>query len=314
LGGVSATELAIALNASHSAGLFEETLLSRVSDAELSYELDCAASSQYIHNMHLCRVVGDIVKVLPALRVPPVVLKGPGLWGWLYPQLQTRKTRDLDLLISHPDDLPVVVDSLIAHGFRFESDDVDLLAVGHYEIGALVRDDELQLDAKDAARVDHLLELCPSRPDFQRISDGNYRIRLEIEVHKGIFLLSDGSLPVIESHFTCPSELFPGARRLTIAAQLPYLATKFGMDAEGTEGAPPQAQSLKLLADVVRMIERATPQSISDSVAIARSWRCGGYYARTAATAAPLLPEAEFRGVSSAPPFPLDPLFDRLCR
>lgn len=310
---VSATELAIALNASHIAGLFEEALLPRVSDAELLYELDCAASSQYLHNLHLRRVVGDIVQALPPLREAALVLKGPGLWTWLYPRLQTRKTRDLDLLISHPDDLAIVVDSLIAHGFQFESDDVDLLATGHYEIGALVRDDELQLEAKEAAQVDHLLELCPTRPDFERISEGRYLIRLEIEIHKGIFLLSDGSLPVIERRFTCPSELFPGARRLTIAAQLPYLATKFGMDAEGTEGAPPQAQSLKLLADVVRMIERATPRSVSDSIAIARSWRCAGYYARTAATAVPLLPEVQFRGVSSASPFPLDPLFDRLC-
>ena len=302
-------ELAVALNATHTGALFDACLGHLVSDAGLKYELACATTSQGVYNGFLGSTLATLVRGLPELAQPPVILKGPGFWSWLYPDIATRKTRDLDLLIRDPRDLEPVVTSLQDAGFRFEHPVSDLAADDHYELPTLFREDLLSVTEEEAERIDHLLELCPSRPDFERVGPGEYTFRIEIEIHKGLFLLLDGTVPLVSDAVIRPSEAAPGLMRLALPAQIPYAAAKFGMDTEGAEGGPPQAQSLKLLGDFVRLMERLTPAEAAESVLLARAWGCGGYYGRTVATARPLLPDIAFRGVT-ADPYDLNTLFD----
>lgn len=267
-------------------------------------ELAAAVRAQRLHASVLRTHFLQVGDALRALSAPPVVLKGAALWGWIYPDPALRRTRDLDLLVSHPDDLRRAVDALRALGFAGDGDAIAraLATVEHYELPALTRVVTVSVCGDDARALDGLRARHPTLADFRPAAAGAYELTVEVELHRALFLYRDGTLPPLAPRMLAAHPLFPRYARLSLPAQAVYLAAKFGLDTEAAPGARPQPQSLKLLGDVVRLVEAATAGELEESVAIARTWRCERLFAATLATAAPLLPEVEFAGLW-APPY-----------
>jgi hypothetical protein len=297
----SADELARALSATHVTVLFWARLGPFVTDVRLRDEFVATVRNHQIYNNALLTQLAEVRVAFGGFEsVRPVILKGPSLWGWLYPDTSLRKTRDLDVLIQSPGDLERAVASLKRLGFSGDFDAIDqaIYTHDHYELPVLAKSAVIQVGEEDDERLQKLLLRYPTRPDFERLAPGQYLLRVEIELHKSFFLFTDRSYAPLPPSAVCEYELIPGLDRLTLAAQLPYVAAKFGMDVEGNSDMPPQPQSMKLLADFVLMIERASSNDISSSVEFSRLWHCGRYFGSTASTAVPLLPDVEFAGLS----------------
>ena len=303
-------ELGRALSATHVASLFWSRFADQVTDARLREELVATVRNHRIYNDALLAQLAELRSGFADLKShSPVLLKGPSLWGWLWPDIALRKTRDLDLLIQDQDDLGTVVARLRARGFTGEFDAIAcaIHTHDHYELPVLAKDVEIAVDPVDDDRLQMLLARYPTRPDFERLAPGRFLLRVEIELHKSFFLFTDGSYAPLPRTTVVPHELAAGFDRLTLAAQIPYVAAKFGMDTEGNDEAPPQPQAVKLLADFIRMLEIAGDEDIAGSIELARLWLCERYYGGAAQTAAPLLPDVEFAG-SAYQPFDLDRL------
>jgi Uncharacterised nucleotidyltransferase len=305
-------ELGRVLSATHVAALFWSRFGELVTDAGLRDELIATLRNHQIYNSTLLAQLSDLRGAFAKLKSHrPVLLKGPSLWGWLYPDTGLRKTRDLDLLIQDRADLGTAVKNLKTLGFTGDFDAIAhaIHSHDHYELSVLVKDIEVAVDAEDDDRLQMLLARYPSRPDFTRLRSGLYGLRAEIELHKSFFLFTDGSYAPLPAAAIVPHELATGFARLTLGATIPYVASKFGMDTEGNAEAPPQPQSVKLLADFVRMLERAEGDDIARSIEFSKLWHCERYYARAVSTAAALLPEIEFAGIDEQP-FDVDRLIE----
>lgn len=302
-------ELARALSAGHVATLFLRAFGPLVPEGALRVTLQAALRCGRLYAFEILARLAEVRRALGPLHSPPLILKGAGLWGWLYPEPALRRTRDLDLLIPGADDLRRSVRAL--RGLGFTGDDEALEAalgtIRHYELPPLTRHATVRVDAEDDRALTLLRTLYPELADLHRTGEGEYEMRVEVELHRALFLYRDGTLPVLPAEAIVPHALAEGYARLSLPAQLVYLAAKFAMDTEGAGGAPPQAQSLKLLADVVRLVERATPRELAESVELAGLWRCERLFSATVATAAPLLPEVGFSGLAHAP-YDLDAL------
>jgi hypothetical protein len=274
-------------------------------EPSLRSELQARVKAQYIRNVALQAQLSEIKPALSKIRVRPILLKGPSLWGWLYADPAVRRTRDLDLLISDKTELSILISNLKELGFsgNFESLEQAVYSNDHYELPTLFKN--VVIDDQKISRG--ALSRHPSRMDTTSTGDGAYNIRVELELHKSFFLFDDGTYPDIPQSAVVEHDFIPGYCRLALAAQLPYIAAKFAIDLQGGVDSQPQAQSLKLLADFVRLIERASENEIAESIKLAKLWCCSSFYGRTMATAVPMFPDIEFSGLAHEA-YSLDPL------
>jgi hypothetical protein len=309
---VSHDELARALAAAHAAPLFLHHFGPLLPNGALRDELRAWTRSQRLYASQLRHHFVRVRRALEGLSAPPVVLKGAALWGLAYAAPALRKTRDMDLLVASERDLRRAAAVLQALGFSGDGEAMRraLETPDHYELPPLVSPAPVPVDAEDARALALLRARRPALADFHSAAGGGEEMTVEVELHRALFLYRDGTMLAPAPELVTPHPLLPGCARLTLPAQVVYLATKFGLDTEGAEGAPPQPQSLKLLGDVVRLVERATPAELEAALELAEEWRCARFVARTLATAAPLLPEVAFTG-APLPPYDLDALVDR---
>ena len=295
--------LARTLNACHLAALFFTKFGCYVPEGELRSELTAVLRTQRIYNDTLIRQLGEIRLALGEISQDPVVLKGPSLWGWLYANPEVRKTRDLDLLIVRPDDMPRAVESLRKLGFEGDVAriQVAMKARDHYELPPLWRQAVIDVSSDEDHSVNLLLTRYPTRHDFTQIGRRRYSVLIEVELHRSFFLYDDGSCVDLHESALTPFALVPGISRLTKSAQLPYLAAKFGLDTEGAGGSPPKPESLKLMADFIALLDLASDAEIVQSFQLARAWHCERYYGRMAATVMPMMQGLNFMNLDYTP-------------
>jgi hypothetical protein len=296
-------ELSGIVRASHLAGPFARHFGRRMASWRGRSDLRQLVRAQRVHNRFIMAQLAALRQPLASAGIHPILLKGPSLWGWLYRDVGTRRTRDVDLLLVDSRQLVRTVEVLTKLGFTADGAELEaaLRAVDHYELPTFVTEVAVRVDRRDDDALRARWALEGVRSGLRRLGARHYGVMLEIELHRSFFLYSDGSLASVPTRAVVEHPLMAGYRRLTLAAQLPYIAAKFGIDARTLDDPPVRAQSLKLLADFVRLIEQATPAEIAASVGFARRWLCEEYYARTAATVAPLLPSVTFCGMTASP-------------
>ncbi|HEV3456160.1 MAG TPA: nucleotidyltransferase family protein [Thermoanaerobaculia bacterium] len=244
---------------------------------------------QGVFNEYLLGLLNDLAKHLESCR--PVLLKGPAFWVELYPDPALRPVKDLDLLALDADSTAALCHALATLGFAAE---FPLALPGHYELPEFKKTVEVDADEGLAEALREVLNRY-SPPRLHQLDEDRFSLTVPIEVHTALFLFTDGSRPDLEAHHLADWRMQPTYRVLTAAANLPYLSVKLDLDARRHVG-----RSLKLLADLVRILARATPEEIALSLETAAAWHAGDSCRLAFNTLATLTPEIDYLGLPAA--------------
>lgn len=232
--------------------------------------------------------------------VRPVLLKGPSLWGRVYSRRWVRRLHDLDVLITEPGHMPFFLQALEAGGYRTgaSAEAITSLADTHYELPTYTKQIEVGVARSVIRQIERLKEV--SAFDLRvDISDSSHVVvHLDVEPHRGMFIYRDGTLPPVHDDALCESGLFPSFMNMRFSLLLPYLSLKFIMDAQrAIDIDDGTAKCVKLMADLVQVLARATSGDVARSIALARDLRIAPEYHAALSNACAFAPDLELRNL-----------------
>jgi hypothetical protein len=254
---------------------------------------------QGVFNRELLRILDALAERLGSLR--PVLLKGPAFWGHLYEDPSLRPVKDLDILATDETTIGALCGALLELGF---AEVPSILDMEHYELPEYRKSVEVEAEGSTA----ECLALVCSRyapPRLRQEAGNRFSLTIPVEVHTALFLFTDGTSPELRPHHLADWRLRPRYRVLSPAANLPYLSVKLDFDAERHVG-----RSVKLLADLVRIVADATPADVALSLETAEEWCATGSYRTVLGTLAELTPEIEYLGLPRSSRDPLSDLVE----
>lgn len=301
---LSAIEICQALTRFHLTGLFQYEFSRYSWFEQIERSLAAPLLYQKKYTELLQQEIGNIERLFSRVDIYAVLLKGPSLWGRVYPIAATRRTRDVDLMINTRSQMRAALRILQNDGFIGDFDlCYDIVDRNeHYELPTLSKIIDFNVDMETDQVLREYSANQPQEMMFCILGPRRFAFRIDLELHKSLFIFADGTYPNIPSSIITSHPWFPMLRVLSYPAQLPYLSAKFFMDISGLEDLQPVLpQAVKLLADVVRILEGADQPTISESIKIAKLWHAESYYGRTVATARELLPGITVNGIRYAP-------------
>lgn len=232
------------------------------------------------------------------LGLEPILLKGPALWGEVYPIYHQRRVNDIDLIIENPADVLEICKVLAANGYGGAGAirDSDIADRTHYELPAFPKTVVLQCAPEVDALLDPLIARAAVNRTVRKVGRSRYEARIDVEVHKAIYLLTGTLHPELRRTDFARWTIMAPYRVMTQAATLPYLCTKLSLDVHF--GTP---KCLKLLADIIRILARAAQGEVQESIRTAERWKVMRPYLDALGWVLPLAPELELAGVVPGP-------------
>jgi hypothetical protein len=244
-------------------------------------------------------------KTVGRLGISAVILKGPALWEQIYPRPWIRRVHDLDILIAEPAEMNLFVRSLERCGYYCVDDDYEaaLLKLGlHYELPTFSKRIIFNASPRETSEVRQLCQCSAFALRMSVVDDFHLCLTLDLEPHRALFVYRDGSCPVVLSRYLEPSRRFQHFLKLRAAVSMPYIATKFVLDAsraivinDGT------AKCTKLMMDVVGMLLTASQNDIKDSISVADELQIAPEYNAALQCAQPFIPEVGMRNLPTQP-------------
>lgn len=132
--------------------------------------------------------------------------------------------------------------------------------------------------------------------DLRMVAEDDRHISATVHVEppKAIFLYRDGTMPGILPQLLGRSHLYPTFQTMRPAILLPYLATKFVLDAERAHAIDDgTAKCSKLMMDIVCLLVNASPRSIRQNISFAIELWIVREYSAALQCARPLAPEID---------------------
>ena len=246
---------------------------------------------QKIQISELKEVIGTAV----GNGLEPIILKGPGLWFSHYPNPSIRRVRDFDLQFRGRDELNIFCKLLCELGFENEEEELSSL---YYELGEYRRLFNSNLSHVEKTYIenyDDTLHYC----DF--LIKGNSVIsKTIVEPHVAPFVFRDGSYPLFLDNYFVFHPYFKGAKTYADFVLLPYLSIKIMQDFQNLfEGQTVKLKSLKLVADVIKVLSELSQVDVDKSISVASLWNCKRHLTLVMQMVSGLMPEVEFKGVSN---------------
>jgi hypothetical protein len=243
-------------------------------------------------------------KLIQHLNISAVILKGPALWGNIYPKPWIRRVHDLDILVADSRERQLFIRALEGAGYSCLGDDFQsaLEMLGeHYELPTFSKDIVFGASSRDIEAVKKLREWSAFSLRMTVVDDFHLSLSLDLEPHKALFVYRDGSVPIIKHEYLIPSRQFPHFLMMRPPLSLPYLAAKFVLDAaralvinDGT------AKCTKLMMDVIGILLRASREEVAESITVAVELQICAEYTAALHCASPLIPEVDMRNLPSA--------------
>jgi hypothetical protein len=229
-------------------------------------------------------------------QAKPILLKGPAYWGVLYKLRSDRLAQDLDLTATTLTELMLAAGALHDCGYAPDTDDLDAAeARCHYELATFRKQVTFFVDKRGRQLLDEHRRASTYDFKITHAEQDRSMLDIDLELHKGIFMFTNGGVPRIEDGLLEAYAPMPAYSTMRRGALLPYTASKFIMDADQLlAGTPRLGKAAKLLGDFVRILEKSTPQDIALSLELASEWSASELYRRALGCAEELMPEAEF--------------------
>jgi Uncharacterised nucleotidyltransferase len=289
----------------HVTGLLQCALRSTTLAADMTWaDADAVTHYQHFHNRLLIEELGFLSTRFAARGIRPVILKGLGHWGTLYSDLATRRVQDLDLLVTGEQMLPAW--AILKEAGYLPDGLVDarseLKRASHYHLPPISRTRRLSLDAAEQATLEHVRSVSDYHMKFEHVGGAVYEFRVDIELHRSVFLFDPGGFPIVRGQYSQPHPNLDGYRILRDFVNLPYLGAKFALDVEELQaGKVLKLKSLKLLADVVKSLLHCSARDLSRSIELSARWGLDELYRSALTDVSPLVPEVAFANVQGAP-------------
>lgn len=139
------------------------------------------------------------------------------------------------------------------------------------------------------------------------VSPGECELLLEIEIQRALLASADGRSPNLETYDLEEWPLIPRYRVLGYGILLPYLSMKFASDIFLG-----RVQSVKLIADIVQMLQAATENDLARSFEWAEEWGVVRQYMSMVRTAVGLMPDWDIEGIIPRISDPLAEIAERI--
>ncbi len=227
--------------------------------------------------------------------VRPILLKGPALWGDAYPIYHERKVCDIDLIAETPTEALQICRVLGANGYQHAGvvSGISMNDGTQYELPMFPKPILMECERDVGASVDRFIRRGAVAGNVRKLEVGQYEIMMDADVHTAIWA---GRHPELRGTDFSPWGIQAPYRVMTRATTLPYLCTKLWIDVcLGTR------KCLKLLADIVRVLERASQREVVESIRTAERWNVMTSYLQALGWVVPLAPELELAGVVPGP-------------
>lgn len=290
----------------HIVGLLYDELLKYQANHSFVKLAEPLIEYQKLFNNILLKELSFLSTKLGDSKIHPVILKGPAYWQTLYKNDYCRRVHDLDIMISNLDEIQNFSTLLIEAGFRNVDNNYysQIYDNNHYELPTFFKFIELQM-TRDSLRKLETAEKISSDPlKFELNENNKVLLRIDIELHKSMFRYENGSFPILKDDFFSDYEIVPKFKIMKSYASLPYLSSKFIIDTIlFSEGDPVKVKCMKLVADFIKILEKASNSEIIKSIQLAELWGSLKNYRIMLNSVKYLMPEIEFQNLKGIEEF-----------
>ncbi len=286
-------ELIDLINQFHLIGLLYE----HTSNNGLINKLEPFVELQMLFNKVAQTQLNQIAKLFSHYN--PVILKGASFWNDIYQTEYSRRVLDIDLLLN--DYKNIMQFDLVMKELDY-SGDRDLKQSyyknDHYE---LIKYTKQIKTAPNPQLFNRKMEVDPYFGSKIRIQKDGIMVKLDIELHKGIFLYRNNSFPIITPVMLKKSPI-EDYLSFMIYANIPYLALKIVKDLDFLQkGDKLQIKSVKLFADFIKLLEKSNQETLNKAIVLAKEWQAQNALLLVLNSVKELVPEIQLTHLPEIP-------------